>query len=219
MTDPDPLSSPISLSDPLLEPDQLLAAEFQYIAQTAFQANEDRARVSTFYIVTLGSLVAALFSGQLDSVGNPADINRGFAVVFFALSFFGLLTLLQLVRLREAWFESALAMNQIKRFYIQYLPDVPLDDAIRWKTSTLPRLFKPWSIGFLQMLQVVILGGVTFGTAILFLGFVGGGVGGSWGWAISSGVLFALVQMFLYWFLLRQNSLENSNELTRIDAN
>jgi hypothetical protein len=108
-------------------------------------------------------------------------------------------------------------MNQIKRFYIQHSPDVPLDDAIRWKTSTLPRLFKPWSIGFLQMLQVVILGGVTFGTAILFLGFATGV--GNWGLAIAFGVLYAVLQMLLYWFLLRQNSLENSNELTRIDAN
>jgi hypothetical protein len=63
-------------------------------------------------------------------------------------------------------------------------------------------------------LQVAILGGVTFGTAVLFLGFVGGG--GNWGWAIAFGVLFAIVQMFLYWFLLRQASPES---WTRIDTN
>lgn len=184
-----------------LEPDQLLTAEFQYIAQTAFQANEDRARVSTFYIVTLGSLVAALFSGQLDTVGDPADINRGFAMLFLAVSLFGLLTLLQLVRLRQAWRESALAMNQIKQFYMEHYPDLPLNDALRWQNTNLPALYKPWSIGFLQMLQVAILSGVTFGTAVLFLGFATGQ--NNWGLAIMLGLLFAILQVFLYWRLLR----------------
>jgi hypothetical protein len=32
---------------PKLDPYAILIAEFQYIAQTAFQANEDRARVSS----------------------------------------------------------------------------------------------------------------------------------------------------------------------------
>ncbi len=45
-----------------VELDELLAAEFEYISQTAIQANEDRARVSSFYLVAVGSLVAAMFS-------------------------------------------------------------------------------------------------------------------------------------------------------------
>ena len=44
-----------------VELDELLAAEYDYIAQTANQANEDRARVSSFYLIAVGSLVAALF--------------------------------------------------------------------------------------------------------------------------------------------------------------
>lgn len=194
-------SSKQELSEALIDADQLLTAEFQYIAQTAFQANEDRARVSTFYMVTLGSLVAALFSGQLDTVGDPADINRGFAMLFLAVSLFGLLTLLQLVRLRQAWRESALAMNQIKQFYIEHYLDLPLNDALRWQNVNLPALYKPWSIGFLQMLQVAILSGVTFGTAVLFLGFATGQ--SYWGLAIILGLLFAILQVFLYWRLLR----------------
>jgi hypothetical protein len=52
-------------SDPLpVEFDELLAAEFNYIAQTAIQANEDRARVSSFYLIAVGSLVAAMFGAQ-----------------------------------------------------------------------------------------------------------------------------------------------------------
>ena len=61
--------------------DNLLTAEYDYIAQTAFQANEDRARVSTYYVVTFGTLVGALFSLQ---IGNASldNLHRALIVVF-----------------------------------------------------------------------------------------------------------------------------------------
>ncbi len=45
-----------------LKPDDILIAEFNYIAQTAFQANEDRARVTNFFLTSLCSLIIALRS-------------------------------------------------------------------------------------------------------------------------------------------------------------
>ena len=51
----------------------ILQAEFNYIAQTAFQANEDRARVTTFYLVNLGGFVAALYSSQVANSPQPED--------------------------------------------------------------------------------------------------------------------------------------------------
>ena len=36
----------LSLDQQSLDPNEILVAEFEYIATTAFQANEDRARVS-----------------------------------------------------------------------------------------------------------------------------------------------------------------------------
>ena len=52
----------MSNGDPLpVEFDELLAAEFDNIAQTAAQATEDRARLSSFYLIAVGSLIAAMF--------------------------------------------------------------------------------------------------------------------------------------------------------------
>ncbi|MEO5887697.1 MAG: hypothetical protein ABIQ77_08545, partial [Anaerolineales bacterium] len=65
---------------PPLDFDELLAAEYDYIAQTASQAHEDRARVSSFYLIAVGSLVAALFSTQLfepDSFTQTVKIMFG----------------------------------------------------------------------------------------------------------------------------------------------
>ncbi len=41
--------------DDKLKADSILSAEFNYIANSAFQANEDRAKVTTLYLVTVGS--------------------------------------------------------------------------------------------------------------------------------------------------------------------
>ena len=41
-----------SLDRNCLDVNDILIAEFNYIASTAFQANEDRARVSNYYLMT-----------------------------------------------------------------------------------------------------------------------------------------------------------------------
>jgi hypothetical protein len=44
-----------SLDQESLYPAEILVAEFNYIASTAFQANEDRARVSNYYLMSAGA--------------------------------------------------------------------------------------------------------------------------------------------------------------------
>jgi len=43
-----------------LDVNEILVGEFEYIAKTAFQANEDRAWVSNYYLMTAGAAVAAI---------------------------------------------------------------------------------------------------------------------------------------------------------------
>ena len=53
---------------PKLNVDEILKAEYEYIAATVFQANEDRSRVASFYFVSVGSLVAAILSASFQPV-------------------------------------------------------------------------------------------------------------------------------------------------------
>ncbi|RPH57340.1 MAG: hypothetical protein EHM81_11730, partial [Chloroflexi bacterium] len=100
-----------------LDPDQILIAEYNYIAQTAFQSNEDRARVASFYLVSFSSFIAAILTYQFNiAPGQQGWVRWGFAGLFSALTLLGLLTLLQLARLRSAWFDSIQAMNRIKDY-------------------------------------------------------------------------------------------------------
>ena len=153
---------------PALTPDEILSSEFEYIADTAFQANEDRARVASFYVVTFGSFLAALITYQFDSLQVRQDwLDWGFAALFFALAVMGVLTILQLGRLRMAWFEAVEAMNAIKEYYIEQIPD--LARAIKWRNVSKPDKVKLTSVGFLLTLQVAILGGAALAGSAFFL--------------------------------------------------
>ena len=154
--------------NPPVELDELLAAEYNYIAQTANQANEDRARVSSFYLIAVGSLLAALFGTQLFNVDSPRPtISIMFGGLFILLTLLGTSTIMQLARLRSAWYESMLAMNQMKDYMIGQHGE--LKQAFRWQTSTLPSKYKMNSVSYYQAIEVALIGGLMFGAGIFFL--------------------------------------------------
>ena len=184
-----------------LSPDSLLQSEFAYVAQSAFQANEDRARVTTFYLVNLGSFAAALYSSQLAN-SVQADTAVLFGGLFLVLSITGVLTILQLIRLRQAWFESVAAMNQIKEYYRARFPALKLEQAFRWQKISTPAVFKPWSVSFLLVLQVALLSGVSLGAAVYYFGMMFRY--SLWLGAPLVGIAYVGAQMLLYRHLLRE---------------
>lgn len=184
-------------------PDEILTSEFNYIANTAFQANEDRARATSFYLVTFGSFIAALVSAQLDlAPGQASWLDWSFVGLFAALALMGLVTVLELARLRASWFESVKAMNAIKEYYIARHPD--LAEAITWRTQSdaMPGRLKLTSIGFLMALQVAFLGGAALGAEVFFL--VKAISGGTWILpGIVSGVMYFLALLEGYRLTLK----------------
>ena len=83
-------------SAPLVELDELLASEYEYITHTASQANEDRARVASFYLIAVGSFVAALFGTQLfDTEKYTQTVKIMFSGLFVLLTLLGTSTIMQ----------------------------------------------------------------------------------------------------------------------------
>ena len=185
---------------PDLKPDPILTAEFSYTVQTAFQANEDRARVTSFYLVSVGSFIAAILGTQLLSNPQPV-VFWSFAGLFLFLAVLAVMTILQLVRLRKSWYESILAMNQIKDFYARNVQRLNLAEAFRWQTTTIPRMNKPNSLSFYLAVEVGLFGAAAFGAAYFFtlLGF--GWV--SWGPALLLAAAFFAGELVLYRRLLQ----------------
>jgi hypothetical protein len=165
---------------PKLHADEILKAEYGYIANTVFQANEDRSRVASFYFVTVGSLVAAIL-GSIFSTNDLKNVTLAFAGLFVILTVLGALTLAQLARLRAAWHESAEAMNHIKEYYIRHNKEI--EPAFKWRTSSLPPTDKPYSIANLMAWEVAFLSAVTCAAANYFL-LLGFGSVAWWGWAL-----------------------------------
>ncbi|MBL8102689.1 MAG: hypothetical protein JNM02_09185 [Anaerolineales bacterium] len=170
---------------PKLTTDEILKAEYNYIASTVFQANEDRSRVTSFYFVTVGSLVATIL-GTLFSEDNLQGAALAFTGLFVILTGLGALTLAQLARLRAAWHESAQAMNVIKDFYINHHKEI--EPAFKWRLNTLPPTDKPYSIANLMAIEVSSLSAVTIAAALYFLFLFFGDIAW-WGWLILAAVL------------------------------
>ena len=183
---------------PRVELDELLASEYEYITHTANQANEDRARVSSFYLIAVGSLVAALFGTQLfDTEKYTQTVKIMFSGLFVLLTLLGTSTIMQLARLRSAWYEAMLAMNQIKDFAMKQSPE--LIQAFRWQTGTLPPKYKTGSVSYYQAVEVSLISGLMFGASMFFLQQAI--LPTTWiNWMISSlaGILTVYFQLIIY---------------------
>lgn len=152
----------VNLSDVLL-------ADFAYIAQTAAQANEDRANATTFYLLAIGSVLATVFAAQSEKF-DPVRTALAFTAVFGALSVLGIFTLLQLARLRSAWFSSIYAMNAIKEFALEHSEDKVELNPFPWTNHNMPRRFEPKSVAAFLALQVLLMAALMFGACIFHFG-------------------------------------------------
>jgi hypothetical protein len=183
----------------LLNPNDILTREFEYAAQTASQANEDRARMFLYYLATAGTLVATVVA--VDLTGDQA-LLLVFALLFAGLGVLGTVSFLQLIKLRLAWIESARAMCQIKEFYIRVHGQIQLEDAFRWRMATIPAAGQKWTVAFLMAVVTALLSSVCIGAAVLLVG---------WGWrdrpwtaaGTIAGLLAFAGQLVLWFWLCR----------------
>jgi len=183
--------------DEILSVDEILGAEFRYAVQTAAQAHEERAQATSFYLISIGSFLAALLGSRALS-GNTQALSLALAGLFFLLTVLGFLTVLQLARLRLAWHDSARTMNHIKEYYIAHFKEFKLEKAFRWRTATLPEKYKPSSISFIQAFEVALMSGFIFGAAAYYFQVGIGYTRCLWAITFSLGALVLLLELYVY---------------------
>jgi len=142
--------------------DSILIAEFNYAAQTAFQANEDRVRVFNFVFANLLTLGASLVVPFFNISINPAI----FSVVFIIIAIIGSLSIIQLIKLRLAWESSVKVMNAIKQYYIAHSPQI--DSVFHWRADTIPKRTGIFNITFMMSFTLMIVNSISL-CACLFL--------------------------------------------------
>jgi hypothetical protein len=146
---------------------EILELEFEYARETATQSQNDRTTVVNLYLILVGgvgSLAVAALSLSDRLVALPSETV---ALLFALLGAMGVLTFFKLIRLRQAWQDSALAMNQIKDFYLSRFPD--LSAAFRWRTETLPAPGKVGTITFILASMIALIDSVAFAAAAVLL--------------------------------------------------
>jgi len=160
--------SQVARSDQTAQGEKPLAAadilgwEFEYARVTASEAMAERHTMVNFYLLVAG--VAT--SGVVAVVGQEARLSGIVGtVLLWLLCGIGWLYFLGIIRLRQAWHDSARAMNQIKEFYIEHAKELDSDvlrGAFRWQAHTLPAPDKPWTVYFYSAMLIGLLNSAAY---------------------------------------------------------
>ncbi len=154
--------------DPSLRLEGLLLEEFNYASSTAYQAMEDRARLFNTYVW----LLFIMFSG-LTAIYTHIDSRSGLIqlmLVFVLIGgVVGVAFFVKIIRLRQAWRDSLVAMNTIKEFYIdRFQKEIPhLEQVFHWRKATLPKGEKVGSVTFIVCSTIAFLSSLCFGAVAL----------------------------------------------------
>src|SRR5258708_38026913 len=126
--------------DVSLKIENMLLEEFNYASLTAYQAMEDRARISSFYYLLLGVLASGLAAIYQFSEGAHAIPPFIIVTLLLVAAMVSVTFFITIIRLRQAYRESALCMNVIKEFYMeQFKQQMPaIEHAFRCLLRTLP---------------------------------------------------------------------------------
>src|SRR5579864_6373703 len=102
--------------DASLRLENMLLEEFNYAGVTAYQAQEDRARMFNLYLLLIGVLGSGLAAVFQLGHGLRAYTQVLATGLLFIAGVMGIAFFVKLIRLRQAWRESAVAMTMIKEY-------------------------------------------------------------------------------------------------------
>ena len=153
--------------------ESILTQEFGYANVTAYQAMEDRARIFGLYLTLVGILAAAL--GGVSQLGTAFDRQFLLPIAASLLLLSGALGRVfftKLIRVRQAWRSSALAMGVIKEYYIKRLaPSVPdIDEAFFWRLKGLPKGEKRGTLTYMVCYTTAFISSLSAAVGVLLGG-------------------------------------------------
>jgi len=140
--------TPIAPSKQTLDASDILGWEFEYARTTASEAMQERHTIMNFYLLVVAAATSGIVAVLSKDSGLPPVAGT---VLLWMVCGIGWVYFLMIIRLRQAWYGSAQAMNQIKEFYIQNAQNFDPDTfrkAFLFRTNTVPRPDKPWTIYF-----------------------------------------------------------------------
>lgn len=147
---------------------EILLKEFDYVQETATQAMTDRLTLVNYFLVSTGVVVAG-FGLMISAEGGAQFAYRYEVVITLSLIFnaVGWVYFMQIVRLRQAWCDSARAMNHLKVLLVRHC-EYPLELAkasFRWNIESIPRAEKKMTVFHLSALLIGLINAAAIGLA------------------------------------------------------
>lgn len=191
-----------------LDPAAVLGWEFEYARTTASEAMQDRHTMVNFYLLAVG----VALTGVLAILSRGADLPRAAGtLLLWMLCGVGWIYFLSIIRLRQAWCDSAQAMSWIKEFYIehsQHYEPAELKKAFLWKGDTIPRADKPFTVFFYSAMLIGFLNSLAFlgGASLLAMDPVPDepAFWTVFGWLLVLSVAYFALHLVLYFAFLRE---------------
>jgi hypothetical protein len=156
-----------------LDPQPLLLAEFEYARETASQAMHERSSLLSYYLVVVSIMAGGTIELLTFETGQrwhfPSSVS-GF--LLWGLVVVGWLYYLSLIRLRQAWGDSALAMNRIKALFVAHPKNATRDQVLaglHWRPETLPALDRKWNVFHYSALLLSFLNGMALALGTLLM--------------------------------------------------
>ncbi len=156
----------------------IMLKEFGYIQETAKQAMDDRHSMINFFLIITGAIVSFIGSRFLDmDFADLAGIKGSFLVgLAIFLNVIGWLYFMHMIRLRQAWWGSAEAMNQIKEFFIVNgrVPDDIARSAFLWEKRSIPSPGKKSNVFYYSTMLISFISSALFFFASWLVGYMNG---------------------------------------------
>jgi hypothetical protein len=149
---------------------EVLLREFDYVKETASQAMGDRLTLVNYFLLSTG-VVLASFGLMVSYEGGAQFAYRYEVLIILSLIFnaVGWIYFLQVVRLRQAWCESAVAMNHLKLVFAQnseFLPE-SAEKAFLWNIASIPTAAKKMTVFYFSALLISLLSAAAIGLAAI----------------------------------------------------
>ncbi len=180
----------------------ILQWEFEYARTTASEAMRDRHTMINYYLLAVG-IVA---SGVIAILKNDSDLQAGAGTaLLWGLCIVGWFYFLKIIRLRQAWYDSAKAMNQIKEVYVDKSQGEDKDiigAALRWRKATLPQPGKRWTVFHYSAMLIGFLNAVASAAGYALINEPSTTM--HWMFLILLGLVFFIIHHLLYVFFLKK---------------
>ena len=180
----------------------ILQWEFEYARTTASEAMRDRHTMINYYLLAVGIVASGVIAILKSDSGLQAGAGTA---LLWGLCIVGWFYFLKIIRLRQAWYDSAKAMNQIKEVYVDKSQGEDKDiieAALRWRQATLPQPGKRWTVFHYSAMLIGFLNAVA--SSIGYVLIKEPSTPMQWMFLGSLGFIFFIIHHLSYIFFLKK---------------